>query len=83
MRKINVVERVAEGEKPIPVEIMAEAIIAISMGIKKLRSTRLNDKALHLLIQHATPLYPKITIREIKAVLEGIQDLERMYLKKP
>jgi hypothetical protein len=74
-------------EAPIAVEIMAESIVAISQGIKKLRTTRLNDRALFLLIQNASPSvgnYPpkKVTIGEIKAVLEGIESLEKTFLKK-
>ncbi|MGM4891223.1 hypothetical protein [Tardiphaga sp. 839_C3_N1_4] len=73
------------GPNEIPTEVMANAIVAISEGIKKLRSGRLNDKALYLLIQHAAPTgqnYGKISQREIKSVLEGIDALSATYLKK-
>ena len=70
---------------PIAVEVLATEIVAIAQGIKKLRSSRLNDRALHLLIQHAAPTgprYEKITVGQIKQVLAGIEALEAAYLKK-
>ncbi len=86
MKKVKVVVKQNE-EKPVPVEVIADSIKSISEGIKKLRSGPLNDKALMLLIQHAAPTkgsysYQKITIGEIKAVLDGIEGLEEFYLKK-
>lgn len=73
--------------KPMPVEIIAESIKAISDGIRRLRGGPLNDKALMLLIQHAAPSIGrysqnKIGITEIRAVIEGIESLEATYLKK-
>lgn len=70
-----------------PVEVMEKSIIAISEGIKTLRSTRLNDKALFMLIAHASPSYgnhpkTKICVRDVQSVIEGIESLESMYLKK-
>lgn len=74
--------------KPVPIEVMAESIVAISQGIRKLRAGPLNDRALVLLIQHAAPSHngAAISQKEIKAVLAGIENLEREYLrprKKP
>ena len=74
----------------VPVEIIAASIKAISEGMKKLRSGPLNDRALYLLIQHAAPNVnggrwskSALTVKQIKAVFEGIESLEREYLKKP
>lgn len=73
-------------EKPVAPEIMAQSIVAIADGIKKLRSTRLNDRALFLLIQAASPSVnrqgSKVTITDIKAVFEGIESLEKSFIKK-
>jgi hypothetical protein len=74
-------------QKPVPVEVMADAIVAISQGMKKVMAGPLNEKAIVLLIQHAAPPYrygmqsKKVGTVEIKCVLEGIQGLERTYLK--
>lgn len=72
-------------DKEVPVEVLADAIIAISAGIKKLRTSRLTDRALMLLIQDAAPADPRyggVTQRDIKAVLAGIEGLEAAYIKK-
>lgn len=79
--------KVIQPEKEVPVEVLADAIVSISQGIKFLRSSRLNEDALLLLIQHAAPNLSKrpprqIGKREIKAVLQGIEALERTYLKR-
>lgn len=74
-------------KKEIPTEVIADSIIAISEGLKKIRAGRLNSKAIELLIQNAAPSvgsYPskKVAISDVRAVLEGIESLERVYLKK-
>lgn len=75
-------------EKETPVEVLADAIVAIAQGIKVLRGSRLNDKALHMLIAHAAPPVgtrpaQRISQRDVRAVLEGIASLEATFLKKP
>lgn len=86
MAKIEVKQK---PENEVPTEVLASSIVEISNGIKKLRSGRLNDRALFLLIQDAAPNggggsrgYGKVGIREIKAVLEGIENLEAAFLRK-
>jgi len=75
-------------DNPVPTEIMAESIVAISASMKKLRASRLNDDALFLLIQHAVPSSgrrgsrTKVSIANIKAVFAGISSLEATFLKK-
>lgn len=71
-------------DKEVPTEVLADAIIAISEGVKKLRAGRLTDKALYLLIQHAAPSVGNkpLSQKEIKAVLEGAESLARTFIKK-
>lgn len=73
-------------EKEVPTEVLADSIVSIAAGLKKLRSGRLTDKALYLLIQHAAPNAGRgggaISQAQIKAVFEGIEALERTFLKK-
>lgn len=73
----------------VPTEVLAESIVAISDGVKRLRSGKLKESALLLLIQHAAPS-PKrgryrtgqpIPIRTIKAVLEGMESLKTQFVK--
>lgn len=76
-------------EAEVPTEVLADAIVAISAGMKKLRSGRLNDKALYLLIQDATPSFggkwnkKPVTISAVKAVIEGIESLAPTFIRKP
>ncbi len=67
-------------QNPVTVEVLAESIVSISSGIKKLLDGPINERGLMLLIQHAAPT--TLAIREIKSVLRGIADLEKTYLKK-
>lgn len=86
MGKISVKQ---EPGAEVPTEVMADAIVTISDGVKRLRSGRLNEKALLLLIQHASPLTKgrpgrspsRLSTREIKLVLDGIEGLGRAYIK--
>jgi hypothetical protein len=69
---------------PLPTEIVADAIVQLAAGMRELRSGRLNDRALHLLICEACPSYGnnrRIGMREVKAVLAGIEALERTFLR--
>lgn len=74
--------------KEVPVEVIADAIVAISAGVKALRQTRLNDKALYMLIAHAAPGYggqysakKHVSAVQVRVVLQAMEQLEREYLK--
>ena len=73
-------------EKEVPTEILADSIVAMAAGIRKLRSGRLTDSALFLLIQSAAPTvgrnYKPLSLKEIKAVFAGIDALEASYIRK-
>lgn len=69
-----------EADKPVPVEVLAEAIKTIAQGVRRLRQGPLNDRALFLLIQNAAP--GTLSIKDIKAVFSGIDSLEAEYLRK-
>lgn len=75
-------------EKEVPTEVLTESIVAISSGLKKLRSGRLTDRALYLLVQDAAPSVggkygnSKLSMKEIRAVFDGVESLERTFLKK-
>lgn len=76
-------------QEPVTVEVLAQEIVAISAGVKKLRGGRLTDRALFLLIQNAAPQAgtrfnkKPLSMNTIKAVFEGIESLEREYIRKP
>ena len=81
------VTTIVQGEKEVSIEVIANSVKAISDGIRKLRGGPLNDRALILLIQHAAPNHggrygnSTLTQKEVRAVLEGIEALEKTYLK--
>lgn len=81
-KKIQVIQ---DDSKPVPIEVMAQSIRSISSGIKKLLAGPLNSTALILLIQNACPSGSfggrKPTRKEVEGVLDGIESLERAYLK--
>lgn len=65
-------------EKEVPAEVLATSIVTIADGMRKLRASRLTERALVALLQDATGL----SQRNIKTVLVGLDDLERMYVKR-
>jgi hypothetical protein len=82
LKRRLVIKQPEAPSEEIAVSIIAEAIVAIADGITNLRNGPLNDKALLLLIQHAIPTRHRPTTQQISAVLEGIQDLKRQYIKR-
>lgn len=64
-------------EEPIPVDIIASAIVGISHSMKKIAESRLNEKALDLLISKdsGVPLY------QVRLVRESLNSLEKTYCK--
>lgn len=63
-------------EKPEPMEVLAQAIIDVADAFQKLRSGRLTQRAVILLIKDSTGL----TQRDIEAVLVACENLKR-YVK--
>jgi hypothetical protein len=76
----NVIVAQVEGAE-VPTEILAESIVAISQGVKRLRAGKLNDRALILLIQDACTT--RIGKDVIARVLNGMESLEATYIRKP
>lgn len=62
-------------------EVLAESIVAISQGVKRLRAGKLNDRALILLIQDACTT--RIGKDAIYNVLNGMESLEAAFIRKP
>jgi len=65
---------------------IADEIVMISDGIRKLRSTRLNEDTLLLLIQSSVgksriTRSKFLSVKTIKAVIDGIANLETKHLK--
>lgn len=77
--KIKIVQSPPPFEQ-VPTEILADAIVSMSEGIAKLRSGKLTDRALFLLIQNAAPT--KLSLENIKSVLNAIEDLRTCFIRK-
>lgn len=60
-------------------EEVADAIVAIGNAAKSLTRSRLNRKALVILLHHSC----KMPMKDIERVLDGLANLEATYLKKP
>ncbi len=67
-------------ENPIPTEIIAESIIKISDAITKMKSTKLTERAILILIRDS--ISGNIGLGDIKTVLDAAQDLSKNYIKK-
>lgn len=66
-----------EPEKPVEVEVLAAAIVEIGKAAKRLAQSRLNRKAVVVLLAHDTGLGQGT----IKTVLDGMESLEATFLK--
>lgn len=66
-------------EPEVPAEILAQSIETVSNGMRKILNTRLNKRALMLLIRDACSL----SLTEVEKVLDAIENLDKRFLKKP
>ncbi len=80
-KTIKTVSIKTDEENPQPVELIAESILEIAEAFKKINSSRLNKKAIVLLLQDAIGV-SKINKREIELVLEYAPKLAEIFLKK-
>lgn len=68
----------ADGEDPMPVEIIEQSIVEIADAMRKINDTRLIRKAIVVLIHYRS----KVSMRDIEIVLNNLEDLENDWLKK-
>lgn len=69
----------ADGDEPLPVEIIEQAIVDISEGMKKLNSTRLTRRAILTLLQ--AQCGSGIGKGTIETVLKALETMELHWLK--
>lgn len=74
------VKVVKDNPKEQPYEVIASAIVNISNAFKAIHKSPLNERAVILLIQEATP--GNISRQDIKRVLDAAANLEATYLRK-
>ena len=66
-----------DDDKPVPKEVLAQAVVDIAAAGKRLAAAKLNRKAVILLLSASSGV-GKI---DVAAVLDGIANLERDYLR--
>ena len=76
MKKAKIVQE--EGQE-IPAEIIAQSIVKIAKSMEAIGKTRLTRKALVALIYDQS----KISKRTIELVLNNLEAMEQVWLKKP
>ncbi len=88
MKTNPIVKIVQPEETPVPVEVIASAIVSISEGIQKLRAGPLTERALLLLITDASPMYAttsygkhRVKREQVRAVLDGLAGLSAEFVK--
>lgn len=69
---------VKQEEPEIPVEILAKSIVDIAAGMKKLRTSRLQDGV----IEHLISWKAGVSVVEVRKVLDCLDNLEARFLKK-
>lgn len=67
-------------DKPIPVEIIAQAIIDVAAAAKKLKESKLKERAILLLIQDS--IEGSCALGTIRAVLDSAANLDKRYIKQ-
>lgn len=66
-------------EPEIPIEELQEAIIKLSKGMAKLRSSRLRPQTICLLVSRSSG----VGMGDTKKVLDALESLELHYLRPP
>jgi hypothetical protein len=67
-------------ENPESVELIADSIIKISDAFEKMKSSKLTERAVHLLIKDA--IGGSVGIPAIKQVLDASANLKKYYIKE-
>jgi hypothetical protein len=70
---------IQDEQRPHPVAIIADAIVEISKGMRRLNASRLTRDAVVTLIARNS----KVSRSDIETVLENLDDLDTRWLKKP
>lgn len=77
MRKGKKVELAAAKDAA---EVLAEQVATVSAGMRALSASRLNARAVGILLYHSCNR--KLTIGDIEMVLNRLENLDKTYLKQ-
>ena len=59
-------------------EVLAQSIVDVALAAKKLLNSRLTEETISVLIKHQSG----VSMANIKKVLHGAADLERIFIKR-
>lgn len=80
MKKKDVVDEVIDEVIDEAAEVMAENIAKVSAGMRALSESRLNARAVGILLYHSCGR--ALTIGQIEMILNRIENLDKTYLKQ-
>lgn len=69
---------IQDKEKPVSTQILAESIVELSTGIKKLLSGGLNDRAVEVLLRDSS----NVSITDIRKVMKSLGTLAQNYVRR-
>ena len=69
---------VASGDEPLPLEVMEKAIVEISKFGAKINASKLNRRAIQLLVKDVTG----VSFGDIDKVLDALPKLEKLFCTK-
>lgn len=72
----------SNAEEPAPAELIAQGIEEIAASMKRLESSRLNRKAIILLVHAGIPQSAQISKRDVDAVLDSLSNIKADWLKR-
>ncbi len=72
---------VKNDDEELPEEVIAQSIVTVADGAERLFRSKLNRKAIFLLIQNACPSADRPSIKTIETVFVAAQALKKTYLK--
>lgn len=74
----NQVKVIQNKDAPVSTQILAESIVAISAGMKRIQSGGLNDRAIEVLLHDSTD----VSMTDIRKVIKGLSALSTNYVRK-
>lgn len=67
----------------VPTEILADSIVTVAQGMRRLLNGALGENALILLVQDAAGGRNAISQEDVKKVLRSAARLDELYIRKP
>lgn len=65
-------------KNPVPAEVIADALIKLSRAIKVLEETKLNRRAIVILLSHSS----RVNMTDVEKVVDSLASMETDWIKK-